>query len=283
LIFDPSCGYGTLQRVIYILQLGEKLCESSRRLLLCFSPFCLTRNHFPPHYAENISESNLPAELIPQYETCEYVLQTIPNQGSPAFLFVIDTCTNHKEELQELADSIQQALNLLPSDSLVGLITFGTNVSVYEMASESIAKSYIFRGNREYTPGRVAELLGCNRRAAPAPGQQPGQPPAGAPGMPQQAHHSNPNALAGPGQEVLERFLLPVSECSFVLESILDDLSRDPWPVPPEKRFARCTGSALSVATSMLHLAVPRRGSRVMLFVAGPTTSGPGASMSLFR
>lgn len=26
----------------------------------------MTRNHFPSHYAENISETNLPAELIPQ-------------------------------------------------------------------------------------------------------------------------------------------------------------------------------------------------------------------------
>ncbi len=37
-------------------------------------PFCTTRNHFPPHYAENISETNLPAELIPQFTTLEYQL-----------------------------------------------------------------------------------------------------------------------------------------------------------------------------------------------------------------
>ena len=29
-------------------------------------PFCLTRNHFPPHYAEFLSEPNLTAELMPQ-------------------------------------------------------------------------------------------------------------------------------------------------------------------------------------------------------------------------
>ena len=33
------------------------------RMWVC--PFCATRNHFPHHYAD-ISESNLPAELIPQ-------------------------------------------------------------------------------------------------------------------------------------------------------------------------------------------------------------------------
>jgi len=36
------------------------------RTKLWSCPFCLARNNFPPHYAENIGESNLPAELIPQ-------------------------------------------------------------------------------------------------------------------------------------------------------------------------------------------------------------------------
>ncbi|RLN98378.1 hypothetical protein BBJ28_00025684, partial [Nothophytophthora sp. Chile5] len=43
------------------------------KLWVC--PFCVTRNHFPPHYAENITQENLPAELIPQYTTLEYELQ----------------------------------------------------------------------------------------------------------------------------------------------------------------------------------------------------------------
>lgn len=38
-------------------------------------PFCLMRNHFPPNYAESISETQLPAELIPRFTTVEYQLQ----------------------------------------------------------------------------------------------------------------------------------------------------------------------------------------------------------------
>jgi protein transport protein SEC23 len=228
-------------------------------------PFCLTRNHFPQHYAEAITETNLPGELIPNYTTVEYELPTVPDQGSPCFLFVIDTCTNSKEELSELADSLTQALNLMPSDSRVGVITYGTNVNVYDLSSDTISKSYVMRGNREYSPGRVGELLGCTGRVP-----QPSQQQAGAP----------PAAPVGPGQEVLERFLLPVSECSFVVESILDDIRRDPWPSPHDKRPARATGSALSVAVSMLHLAIPRRGARIMLFTGGPCTLGPGAVVS---
>jgi len=204
----------------------------------------------------------LPAELIPQYQTCEYELQTVPSQGPPCFLFVIDTCTagGLKEELSELADSLTQALHLLPEDSLVGLITFGTNISVYELGSESISKAYVMRGSREYTPSKIGEMLGCSRGAAPA-GNQPGTP-NGQPKLPQGG---------GPGQEILKRFLLPVSKCSFVIETILDDLQRDPWPVPNDKRPSRSTGAALSVATLMLQLAIPRRGGRIMLFTGMST------------
>jgi protein transport protein SEC23 len=251
-------------------------CQVDFRSKLWVCPFCLQRNHFPPHYAEAISETNLPAELIPQYATCEYELPSVPDMGPPAFLFVVDTC-NHPEELAELSDSLQQVLNLLPDDSLVGFISYGTNVQVHEIGFESCSKAYVFRGNREYTPGRVGELLGCTPRGAPQP--QPGQ--AHPPGQ-QQQHHA-PQPPAGPGQEVLERFLMPVSECSFQLEAILEDLRKDPWPVPAEKRVARATGSALSVATSLLHLAIPRRGARIMLFTGGPCTSGPGQVVSRLK
>ena len=234
-------------------------CQVDFRSFLWVCPFCMTRNPFPPHYAENISETNLPAELIPQFTTCEYELPSVPDMGPPCFLFVVDTCV-HPEELKELTDSLTQALNLLPEQALVGLITYGTNVQVHEIGFEACSKAYVMRGNREYAPGRVGELLGCTPRA-PAPGQQQQQPQS-------------------PGQEVLQRFLLPVSEASFTLETILEDLRRDPWPVPNDKRVARATGCALSVATSLLQLAIPRRGARIMLFTGGPCTSGPGAVVS---
>jgi len=242
-------------------------CQVDFRTKLWTCPFCLQRNHFPPHYAENITESNLPAELIPQYTTAEYELQTVPPQGPPCFLFVLDTCTNSKDELAELADSLTQALNLLPGECRVGIITYGTNINVYELASDSISKAYVLRGNREYGPGKVGELLGCTG-GRPQP-QQPGAAPQAVP--------------AGPGQEILNRFLLPSSECSFIVESILEDIRKDPWPVPNDKRPARATGSALSVAMSLLHLAIPRQGARVMLFTGGPCTSGPGQVVSRLK
>jgi protein transport protein SEC23 len=123
------------------------------RTKLWTCPFCLTRNHFPPHYAENIGESNLPAELCPQFTTVEYELQSTPAAGPPIFLFVIDTCID-EEEMEELKDSLQQTLNLVPETSLVGLITFGTHVMVHELGFTDCPKSYVFRGTKEY-PAQV--------------------------------------------------------------------------------------------------------------------------------
>ena len=218
---------------------------------------------------------NLPAELIPQFGTVEYELPSIPPAGPPAFVFCIDTCA-HVEELAELADSIQQILNILPEDSLVGLITFGTNVQVHELGFEGLPKAYVIRGNKEYGPQKVGQLLGCSGGG----GSGAGMPP---PGQPLPHQQQQLPSFESPSTQVLRRFLLPVSECVMTLESILEDLRKDPWPVPSDKRVARCTGCALSVATSILDLALPRRGARIMMFVGGPCTSGPGAIVSRLK
>jgi protein transport protein SEC23 len=216
----------------------------------------MSRNHFPPHYAENISEVNLPAELIPQYTTVEYELQT-QTCGAPVFLFVVDTCVD-EEELNNLRDSLQQTLNLLPEDALVGLITFGTLVQVHELGFSECPKSYVFRGDKEYPMQKVQEMLSI----VPTRGGQIASGPGGA----------APGRLPAVG-----RFLLRAADCSFALEQILDDLQRDPWPCKQDERVQRCTGVALSVAIGLLESSVPRQGSRVMLFVSGPATVGQGA------
>lgn len=99
----------------------------------------MTRNHFPPHYAENITETNLPAELMAEYTTIEYELQH-KIAGPPVFLFVVDTALSG-EELDQLKDSLQQSLTILPEEAMVGLITFGTLVQVHELGFPDMPKS----------------------------------------------------------------------------------------------------------------------------------------------
>ena len=79
----------------------------------------------------------------------------------------------------------------------------------------------------------------------------------------------------------LKRFLVPVNECEFALNSILDDLQPDPWPVKAGHRPSRCVGTALNVAVSLLEAAGGQsRGSRVVTLIGGPATYGPGQIVS---
>ena len=85
----------------------------------------MQRNAFPPHY-KDISNTNLPAELLPKYSTIEYTLGR-PAQVPPIFLFVVDTCLDD-DDLKALREALVVSLSLIPPYALVGLITFGTMV-----------------------------------------------------------------------------------------------------------------------------------------------------------
>ncbi|KAG5538886.1 hypothetical protein RHGRI_019432 [Rhododendron griersonianum] len=176
--------------------------DFASKIWIC--PFCLARNHFPPHY-HSISDDNLPAELYPQCTTIEY--ESSPAERSPVppvFLFVVDTCVIEEED-------------------------------------------------------QIMEQMGFFvKRARPATGVVAG-------------------VKDGLSQESISRFLLPASECEFAMNSILEELQKDPWPVPTDQRATRCTGTALSVAAHLLGACVPGSGARIMAFTGGPTTEGPGA------
>jgi protein transport protein SEC23 len=130
---------------------------------------------------------------------------------------------------------------------------------VHELGYTECAKSYVFRGSKDYSSKQVQEMIGLGQMA-PRPGMQarPGQPPA---------------PMAPPAA----RFILPVGQCEFQLTNALEQLQRDPWPVANDKRALRCTGVALSVAAGLLEACgFSGSGSRIMLFAGGPATEGPG-------
>ena len=57
---------------------------------------------------------------------------------------------------------------------LIGLITFGTMIQVHDLGSDKINKSYIFRGDKEYTDKQISEML--NRPISTQLMQQQQQP-----------------------------------------------------------------------------------------------------------
>lgn len=74
----------------------------------------------------------------------------------------------------------------------------------------------------------------------------------------------------------MNRFLQPVHKCDMNLTDLLGELQRDPWPVGTGKRPLRSTGVALSIAVGLLECTFPNSGARIMLFIGGPATQGPG-------
>ena len=116
---------------------------------------------FPPHYAENITEASLPFELMQDYSTMEYILPDTTNKGDqrPIFILVVDTAVS-SDELVELKDSLQQSINFIPPDAMVGLITFGKMIHVHEVGFSECPKSYVFRGDKALTPDQIRKQLG---------------------------------------------------------------------------------------------------------------------------
>lgn len=49
---------------------------------------------------------------------------------------------------------------------------------------------------------------------------------------------------------------MPVERCEWQLTNIIEQLSRDPWPVANDKRALRCTGNAISVAVGLLEVRI---------------------------
>ena len=185
--------------------------DFTARIWIC--PFCFQRNHFPPHYS-GISETNLPAELYPQYTTLAYSLSGLNQDPQhqnlpPVYLFVLDTCMI-EEELGFVKSALRRAIVSLPDNALVGFISFGTQVHVHELGFSDMNKVYIFRGSKEISKDQVLDQLGlgpASRRGGPGTvGVGPGYPK---PVM--------QNGLPGDG---VNRFLLPASECEYSLNAV---------------------------------------------------------------
>lgn len=71
-------------------------------------------------------------------------------------------------------------------------------------------------------------------------------------------------------------FLQPVESCSASLTELLSELTPDPWPVPQGHRTLRSCGAAVSIAVGLLEAAFPNTGARILTFLGGPGTQGPG-------
>ncbi|CAM37235.2 putative protein transport protein Sec23 [Leishmania braziliensis MHOM/BR/75/M2904] len=239
---------------------------------VCLS--CKRRNSFQNNTA--VTEQH-PALM---YETVEFVLADPQTQGvvspqlqpAPAFIFVVDMCIP-SGEMASLRTSLLESLQHLPRDALVGLISFGATVSVWELGTKfgvALRKCYLLRGSTANTADSLKSML--------------------------QVSESHP---------VWGRLLAPLCDVEAVLTLLIKELEEEDAAVPSSKRPLRATSTAVEAATYLMEaLAPPQRtaqqqyalysrgvrgaaapeGSlkmgKILLFTGGPCTRGPGAVVS---
>lgn len=224
-------------------------------------PMCHMRNGLPSQY-HGISEQQMPAELYADYCTIEYEIARTRNVHPPAYVFVVDTCLR-EDELILCRTSLTQALQSLPEYAYVGLVTFGTHVHVHELGFAEFSKAYVFQaadrnGPKDHNPASVANALGLGPKTLQRGAHNP----------------TDPTSPVIPGT----RFITPLSQCEVNLTNQLEELQKDAFPSATGHRPCRCTGAAIQVAAGVMSACLPpgTGAARLMLFVGGPTTIGPG-------
>ena len=159
------------------------------------------------------------------------------------------------EELQDAKDSLGQLVALLPEECLVGLITFGATVTVHEMCGGAMPKAYVLRGTDDINQDALKKLLGLELSVH------------------EHAHYNKQQGSAvAEAANPLRRFIMPVAECEFTLQTLLDELAPDPFPRETGMRPFRATGVAIAAAAGLVAESHSAQGARVMVFTSGPCT-----------
>ena len=213
-------------------------------------PFCNTKNTFPRAYAQHISEENLPVELLPASTTIEYKLNTKLSK-KPVFIFIIDTAIE-ESELNELKETIQTTFSMIPPDCEIGIITSGTMCNLLEIGFTDFSKMFVFKGDKSYSSKDIVTQLGLINK-------------------------NDPRVQTSSGK----KFLVPLKDCEFSVNSFLDDLFPDPFPQGFEERKASCLGLSLNVAVTLLETLHNGEPSRIFLFSGSAPNIGSGKIVNL--
>lgn len=187
-----------------------------------------------------MTADNLPAELIPNFTSVEYVITKPTELLAPIYLFVVDTCVK-QEEFDALKETLLNTIDLLDKNSIVGLITYASCVEVYDLGFTHCARTFTFNGSRDITSSTLPNILGFSSK------------------------NSKENTI-----------LMPLRECEDNLRTLIQELSIDQRIVKNDNRPLRATGVAVSTSLNILSLLLPQRGARIMLMMGGPCTYGPG-------
>lgn len=198
-------------------------------------PFCNTKNLLPPHARDMNPDSLLP-ELQEGHTTVEYILNKSTTH-TPVFVLIADLCTYDEKRHVMMKKGLLHTLSLIPDNSHVCFVLFGTNVTLVSFGREKMRTVYEFSGRIGYTREIVGKYNLGDMRS----------------------------------------FVVEKKEREAELRSFIEGLEMDAFPVLHGYRQLRCTGSALSLAMAVMEGWQNQEASvNYMVFTQGPCTYGPG-------
>lgn len=205
-------------------------------------PICYGANTFPSVYKQ-MKPENVSYELYPTSITVEY---SSKNQITTEriYVFIIDTCTD-PQSLDNLKKQILKSFSSLPEDAFVGLISYGTNVSLYELKFSQCPRNFAFGGTKTVDSNQLSLYLSVK-----------------------------PGSLNN-------KFLVRVSEAQTTFTTLVDTLEQDPYHVEKNCRPQRCTGVALHLGVNLIKAVLPGHISSIFLFNNGPITKSFGSMASI--
>lgn len=195
---------------------------------------------------------SLPLSLQPENSTVEYATGRTA-KFPPIFLYVVDTCFEGEDVADaflSLRDLLTLSLSLLPSNAMVGLISFGKHVHLHDLSVPN--RSHTFNGSKEYVLADIQKILGLNA-----------------------AGTGNLHVLSN----IASKFLQTIDMAEYQMSTILENLVNNTFPHSNRDRSERATGCALNVAAMTLQAILgtsTSAGGHVMCFVGGVATFGPG-------
>ena len=94
--------------------------------------------------------------------TVEYISKQLST--NVVYFILLDICYFDDERQKLGVDAVINTLKGLPEECIVGFITFGTNVELYDLSNQEIRKTYLFSGRKEYETIKNKTFTKCFSR-----------------------------------------------------------------------------------------------------------------------
>lgn len=180
-----------------------------------------------------------PENLLPELMDGNSTVEYVLSKSipfSPIFILLVDICTYDPQRHELMKRGLIHTIKNIPHDAMIGMILFGSNIDLLSFNDEEIKSIYQFSGKNIHSRESIVSY----------------------------------------NLGDIRNYLVKKEERIEQILSTIENLEADPIPVMHGHRPLRCTGSALSLAMSLIEGQFNEANVKYMIFTQGPCTYGPG-------